>query len=62
MFPTKPSKTIDPHGKPKGNAAHRVHITVSLEIDLWVTKIPRCLQSRNEWGYGIVFFLLHALT
>jgi hypothetical protein len=61
-FPTKPSKTIGPPGKPEGNVVHRVHNAVSPEIALWVTAIPRCLQSRNEWGSGIVFFLLHALT
>jgi hypothetical protein len=32
-FPTKPSKTIGPPGKPEGNDAHRVHNAVSLEID-----------------------------
>jgi hypothetical protein len=31
-FPTKPSKTIDPPGKPKGNVAHRVHSIVSPKI------------------------------
>jgi hypothetical protein len=24
MFPTKPSKTIDPPGKPEGNATHKM--------------------------------------
>jgi hypothetical protein len=36
---------------------HRVHNAVSPEIALWVTAIPRCLQSRNEWGSGSVFYL-----
>jgi hypothetical protein len=60
-FPTKPSKTIDPPGKPEGNAAHSAHNTVSPEIALWVTAMLKCLQSRNEWGSGVVFYLLHAL-
>jgi hypothetical protein len=30
----KASKTIDPPGKPEGNAAHKVHCTVSPEIVL----------------------------
>jgi hypothetical protein len=42
-FPTKPSKTIDPPGKPKGNVARKAHSVVSPEIDLWVTAITRCL-------------------
>jgi hypothetical protein len=33
MFPTKPSKTIIPPSKLEGNAAHRVHNTVSSKID-----------------------------
>jgi hypothetical protein len=33
-FPTKPSKTIDPPGKPKGNATCKAHNVVSLAIDL----------------------------
>jgi hypothetical protein len=62
-FPTKPSKTISPPGKPEGNAAHRVHRTVSPKIDLWVTAILRCLQSRNEWGYvECILSFLHALN
>jgi hypothetical protein len=61
MFPTKPSKTIDPPGKPEGNAAHRVHCVVSPEIALWVTAMLKCLQSRIEWGFGVVSYLLHAL-
>jgi hypothetical protein len=32
-FPTKPSKTISPLGKPEGNIVHRVHNTVSPEVD-----------------------------
>jgi hypothetical protein len=56
-FPTKPSKTISPPGKPEGNVACRVSSVVSPEIALWVTAIPRCLQSRNKWGYGSVFDL-----
>jgi hypothetical protein len=40
-FPTKPSKTIGPPGKPEGNTAHRVHNAVSPEIALWVTAIPQ---------------------
>jgi hypothetical protein len=59
-FPTKPSKTISPPGKLEGNTVHRVHCTVSPEIALWVTAILKFLQSRNEWGYGVVFYLLHA--
>jgi hypothetical protein len=59
-FPTKPSKTIDPPGKPKGNTSHRVHCTVSPEIALWVTAILKFLQSMNDWGSGVVFYLLHA--
>jgi hypothetical protein len=31
-FPTKPSKTIGPPGKPEGNTTHRVHCAVSPEI------------------------------
>jgi hypothetical protein len=42
-FPTKPSKTIDPPGKPESNTAHRVHNAVSPMIDLWVNEIPKCL-------------------
>jgi hypothetical protein len=38
-----PSKTIDPSGRPEGNATHRVNCTVSLEITLWVDAILRCL-------------------
>jgi hypothetical protein len=60
-FPTKPSKTIDNHGKPEGNTAHGVHCTVSPEIALWVTTMLKCLYPRNEWGSGNVFYLLHAL-
>jgi hypothetical protein len=59
-FPTKPSKTIGPPGKPEGNTMHRVHYAVSPEIALWVTAMLKCLQSRNEWGSGNVFYLLHA--
>jgi hypothetical protein len=54
MFPTKPSKTIGPPGKPEGNTTHRMYYVASPEIVLWVTAMLRCLQSRNEWGYGIV--------
>jgi hypothetical protein len=32
-FPTKPSKTISPPGKPEGNVVHRVHNAVSPKID-----------------------------
>jgi hypothetical protein len=61
-FKKKPSKIIIPPSKPEGNATHRVHSAVSHEISLWVAAIPRCLQSRNEWGSWIVFFPLFALT
>jgi hypothetical protein len=60
-FPTKPSKTIGPPGKLEGNIAHKEHSATSPEIDLWVTANIKCLQYRNEWGYGSVFYLLHAL-
>jgi hypothetical protein len=33
-FPTKPLKTIGPHGKPEGNIAHRMNCIVSHEIVL----------------------------
>jgi hypothetical protein len=56
-FPTKPSKTINPPGKPEGNAAHRVHNAVSPEISLWMTVITKCLQSRNECGSRSVFYI-----
>ena len=56
-FPTKPSKTIDPPSKLEENVAYKVHNIVSPEIALWVTAIPRCLHSRNEWGFGKVFYL-----
>jgi hypothetical protein len=49
-FPTKPSKTIDPPSKPKGNTTHIVYCAVSPEIVLWETAMLRCLQSRKEWG------------
>jgi hypothetical protein len=52
-FPTKPSKTIAPPRKPKGNTIHRVHCAVSPEIVLWVAATLRCLQPRNEWGFRI---------
>jgi hypothetical protein len=61
-FPTKPSKTIGPPGKPEGNTTHRMYCAVSPEIVLWVTAMLKCLQSRKEWGYGIVFDLLQALN
>jgi hypothetical protein len=57
MFPTKPSKTISPLGKPKGNATHKMYCAVSLEIVLLVTAMLRCLQFRKEWGSGIVIDL-----
>jgi hypothetical protein len=57
-FPTKPSKTIGPPGKPEGNTTHRMYCTVSPEIVLWVTAMLRCLQSRKEWGSGIAIHLL----
>jgi hypothetical protein len=42
-FPTKPSKTINPPGKPEDNTTHRVHCTVSPKIVLWVTAKLKCL-------------------
>ena len=41
--PTKPSKTIDPLGKPEGNIVHRMYCRVSLEIALRVTRKIKCL-------------------
>jgi hypothetical protein len=61
-FPTNPSKTIGPFGKPKGNTPHRMYCTISLEIVLWATAMLRCLQYRKEWGFGIGFDLLQALN
>jgi hypothetical protein len=57
-FPTKPLKTIGPSGKPEGNVVHKVHSAVSLKIYLWVI----AMQSRNEWGSGISFFLSYYLS
>jgi hypothetical protein len=59
-FPSKHYKTISPPGKLESNTTHRVHYAVSPEIVLWVTEMLKCLQSRSEWGYGIVFYLLDA--
>jgi hypothetical protein len=52
MFPTKPSKTIDPPRKPKGNTTHIMYCAVSPEIVLWVFAMLICFQFRKEWGYG----------
>jgi hypothetical protein len=60
-FPTKPSKTSDPSGKPKDNTTNRMYCVVSPEIVLWVTIMLRCLQSRKGWGSVIGFDLLQAL-
>jgi hypothetical protein len=60
-FLTKPSKYIEPPGKPGGSIAHSVHCVVSLKIVLWVTTMLKCLHSKKEWGSGIVFHLLHGL-
>jgi hypothetical protein len=59
-FLKKPSKTIDPPGKLEGNTMLSAHNTIPLEIALWVTAMLKFLESRNEWGYGVVFYLLHA--
>jgi hypothetical protein len=60
-FPTNPSKTINPLGKPEGNDVRSVHNIVSPEISLWVSAILKFLQYRNDWGYVVVFYLFHAL-
>jgi hypothetical protein len=60
-FPTKPFKTIGPRGKIEENTTHRVHCAVSLKTYLWVTAMLKCLQSRNGWGSGNVFYLPHVL-
>jgi hypothetical protein len=52
-FQQNPFKIIDPFGKLKGNAVHRMHCIVSPEIVLWVGAMLTCLQPENEWGYGI---------
>jgi hypothetical protein len=62
LFPPKPSKTISPTSKPKGNTIHRVHCAVSPEIVLWVATMLRCLHPRNEWGFEITLCDLHLFT
>jgi hypothetical protein len=42
-LPIKPSKTIDPLGKPEGNIAHRMYCVVSPEIVLWVNELLKLL-------------------
>jgi hypothetical protein len=48
---------MGPPGKLEGNDVHRRHHVVSHEIVVWVTAIPKSLQSRNEWGSGSVLYL-----